>query len=67
MNFNFSLNTPPGTKLRLKGEITVTSGMLHLNTGNVELLGGIVSTLVEKWTMNRVNILRDFTFSLLDN
>uniref|UniRef100_T1HAC5 Survival of motor neuron-related-splicing factor 30 n=1 Tax=Rhodnius prolixus TaxID=13249 RepID=T1HAC5_RHOPR len=48
-----SLNTPPGTKLRLKGEITVTSGMLHLNTGNVELLGGIVSTLVEKWTMNR--------------
>ncbi|KAK9509010.1 hypothetical protein O3M35_006426 [Rhynocoris fuscipes] len=48
-----SLNTPPGTKLRLKGEIVITSGILHLNSSNVELLGGVVSNLVEKWNMNR--------------
>ncbi|BES98955.1 DUF1767 [Nesidiocoris tenuis] len=48
-----NLNTPPGTKLLLKGEIILSCGFLQLNTDQVQMLGGIVTNLVEKWTVSR--------------
>uniref|UniRef100_A0A0A9W9G3 Tudor domain-containing protein 3 n=1 Tax=Lygus hesperus TaxID=30085 RepID=A0A0A9W9G3_LYGHE len=50
---SISLNTPPGTKLRLKGEIIFSCGILQLNSDQVEMMGGTVTNLVDKWTVNR--------------
>lgn len=51
----FSFNTPPGTKLKLKGEMVISHGLLLLHTENVEVLGGKVTVLVEKWLTNKVS------------
>ncbi|RZF42134.1 hypothetical protein LSTR_LSTR013643 [Laodelphax striatellus] len=49
-----SLNTPPGTKLRLKQEtVPMSHGMILLQQSGVEVLGGRVTHLVEKWELNR--------------
>ncbi|XP_039278522.1 tudor domain-containing protein 3 isoform X2 [Nilaparvata lugens] len=49
-----SLNTPPGTKLRLRKEtVPMSHGMLLLEQSGVEVLGGRVTHLVEKWELNR--------------
>ncbi|XP_059622315.1 tudor domain-containing protein 3 [Phlebotomus argentipes] len=49
-----SLNTVPGTKVLLKnGPIAVAMGNLLLKPANVELLGGHVEALAEKWEISR--------------
>lgn len=51
-----SLNTPPGTKIRLKpgqSSILVKSGFAHLGPKHLEVLGGKVEALVEKWEISR--------------
>ena len=53
--FRSSLNTPPGTKIKLKGLITVKHGFLLLNKTNTKYLGGRVSKLVEPWEVKRVS------------
>ena len=44
-----SLNTPPGTKVKLAPSIPVLSGFLRLESGSLKVLGGRVEALVEKW------------------
>ena len=45
-----SLKTAPGTKVRLnKGPLEVAGGFLKLHEGAIEVLGGRVEPLVEKW------------------
>ena len=45
-----SLKTAPGTKVRLsKGPFEVAGGFIKLHEGAVEVLGGRVEALVEKW------------------
>lgn len=55
--FFYSLNTPPGTKLLLKsGSIPMSHGIILLRPSHIsQLLGGRVSSLVEKWELNKVN------------
>jgi hypothetical protein len=53
--FCCSLNTPPGTKLYLKNEsLPMVHGIVLLKSSSVEVLGGRVPPLVEKWELNRV-------------
>lgn len=52
----FSLNTPPGTKVKLSGVVDVKNGFLLLNDSNTAVLGGEVEHLVEKWELQRVSV-----------
>lgn len=49
-----SLNTPPGTKIKLSGIVEVRNGFLLLDDGNTTVLGGEVEHLIEKWELQRV-------------
>ncbi|OXB54686.1 hypothetical protein ASZ78_012300 [Callipepla squamata] len=48
-----SLNTPPGTKIKLSGIIEVRNGFLLLDDSNTAVLGGEVEHLIEKWELQR--------------
>ncbi|XP_076011612.1 tudor domain-containing protein 3 [Genypterus blacodes] len=48
-----SLNTPPGTKVKLLGTVLVRNGLLLLDDSNVSVLGGEVDHMVEKWELQR--------------
>nr|XP_006113618.1 tudor domain-containing protein 3 isoform X1 [Pelodiscus sinensis]XP_006113620.1 tudor domain-containing protein 3 isoform X1 [Pelodiscus sinensis]XP_014424226.1 tudor domain-containing protein 3 isoform X1 [Pelodiscus sinensis]XP_025035754.1 tudor domain-containing protein 3 isoform X1 [Pelodiscus sinensis] len=48
-----SLNTPPGTKIKLSGIIEVKNGFLLLDDNNTVVLGGEVEHLIEKWELQR--------------
>lgn len=49
----FSINTAPGTKVFLKNPVKMKQGFLLLNTQNVNVLGGQVQALYEKWESSR--------------
>jgi tudor domain-containing protein 3 len=49
-----NLNTPPGTKILLKGLIKIKSGLLLIDSRNMSILGGNVEHLVTKWKTARV-------------
>ena len=51
-----SLSIPPGTKISLKGTITVKENFLMLDSNNTKVLGGEVEKLKEKWELNKVRI-----------
>ncbi|KAJ6645522.1 Tudor domain-containing protein 3, partial [Pseudolycoriella hygida] len=44
-----SVNTPPGTKLLLKGTIKIFQGMLVLTPSSIKNCNGVVTAMVEKW------------------
>ncbi|XP_005070977.2 tudor domain-containing protein 3 isoform X1 [Mesocricetus auratus] len=48
-----SLNTPPGTKVRLSGVVDVKNGFLLLSDSNTTVLGGEVEHLIDKWELQR--------------
>ncbi|XP_019740185.1 tudor domain-containing protein 3 isoform X1 [Hippocampus comes] len=48
-----SLNTPPGTKIKLLGTVLVRNGFLLLDDSNISILGGEVEHMVEKWELQR--------------
>ncbi|KAK1891653.1 Tudor domain containing protein 3 [Dissostichus eleginoides] len=48
-----SLNTPPGTKVKLLGTVQVKNGLLLLDDSNISVLGGEVYHMVEKWELQR--------------
>ncbi|XP_034970651.1 tudor domain-containing protein 3 isoform X2 [Zootoca vivipara] len=48
-----SLNTPPGTKIKLLGIVEVKNGILLLDDSNTVILGGEVDHLIEKWEFQR--------------
>ncbi|XP_006776821.2 PREDICTED: tudor domain-containing protein 3 [Myotis davidii] len=48
-----SLNTPPGTKVKLSGIVDIKNGFLLLNDSNTTILGGEVEHLIEKWELQR--------------
>lgn len=52
----FSLNTPPGTKIKLSGIVDIKNGFLLLNDSNTTILGGEVEHLIEKWELQRVSV-----------
>lgn len=54
---SLSLNTPPGTKIRLSN-VPIRRGKLLLNPSNTTVLGGHVSALVESWRTQREIALR---------
>lgn len=58
----FSLNTPPGTKVKLFGTIPVKNGFLLLDDSNICVLGGEVDHMVEKWALQRVRVKNVFFF-----
>ncbi|VDM61751.1 unnamed protein product [Angiostrongylus costaricensis] len=47
-------DTPPGTKLLISGMVNVENGFLILNSSNVEVIGGRVEKLIDKWMIERV-------------
>eukprot|EP00210_Caulerpa_lentillifera_P000889 g860.t1 len=47
-----TMETPPGTKLKLFGG-NVKQGILLIDPGNVQVLGGKVESLVEEWKVAR--------------
>lgn len=53
---SFSLNTPPGTKVKLSGIVDIKNGFLLLNDSNTTILGGEVEHLIEKWELQRVSV-----------
>ncbi|XP_036401960.1 tudor domain-containing protein 3 [Megalops cyprinoides] len=48
-----SLNTPPGTKVKLLGTVLVKNGFLLLDDSKIFLLGGEVDHMIEKWELQR--------------
>uniref|UniRef100_G3PR97 Survival of motor neuron-related-splicing factor 30 n=1 Tax=Gasterosteus aculeatus TaxID=69293 RepID=G3PR97_GASAC len=48
-----SLNTPPGTKIKLLGTVQVKNGLLLLDDSKISVLGGEVDHMVEKWELQR--------------
>ncbi|XP_067116455.1 tudor domain-containing protein 3 [Osmerus mordax] len=48
-----SLNTPPGTKVKLLGTVLVKNGILLLDDSKISVLGGVVDYMVEKWDLQR--------------
>jgi tudor domain-containing protein 3 len=52
----FSINTPPGTKLLMKGgALSMSHGIYLLKAFNIlQILGGKVASLIEKWEINKV-------------
>ncbi|XP_037608422.1 tudor domain-containing protein 3 isoform X1 [Sebastes umbrosus] len=48
-----SLNTPPGTKVKLLGTVQVKNGLLLLDDSKISVLGGEVDYMVEKWELQR--------------
>ncbi|XP_008273745.1 tudor domain-containing protein 3 isoform X2 [Stegastes partitus] len=48
-----SLNTPPGTKVKLLGTVQVKNGVLLLDDSKISVLGGEVEHMVEKWELQR--------------
>ncbi|XP_076175475.1 tudor domain containing 3 isoform X2 [Ptiloglossa arizonensis] len=52
---SLSLNTPPGTKVLLpSGNLPMSHGIILLRPSNiVQVLGGKVTNLVEKWELNK--------------
>ncbi|KAG5445914.1 tudor domain-containing protein 3 [Clonorchis sinensis] len=53
-NERLSMNTPPGTKLRLMGTIPLCLGFLILQKQHVQVLGGNVANLIKEWTMTKL-------------
>ena len=51
-----SLNTPPGTKVKLLGTVQVKNGLLLLDDSKISVLGGEVDHMVEKWELQRVRV-----------
>lgn len=51
-----SLNTPPGTKVKLLGTLQVKNGFVLLDDSNISVLGGEVDHMVEKWEIQRVRV-----------
>ncbi|KAK3100292.1 hypothetical protein FSP39_017721 [Pinctada imbricata] len=51
---NIGLNTPPGTKISLKGTIGVEHGFLMLNNKNTSSIGGRVDKLAENWELKKM-------------
>lgn len=54
--FVVSLNTPPGTKVKLLGTVQVKNGFLLLDDSKISVLGGLVDHMVEKWELQRVRV-----------
>lgn len=50
----FSLNTPPGTKVKLLGTLQIKNGFVLLDDSNISVLGGEVDHMLEKWEIQRV-------------
>jgi hypothetical protein len=50
------LNTPPGTKIYLKGSIKIKCNLLILDSKNTDVLGGEVDYMVTKWKANKVRL-----------
>ncbi|KAK2874639.1 hypothetical protein Q8A67_021792 [Cirrhinus molitorella] len=48
-----SLNTPPGTKVKLLGAVQVKNGILLLDDSKIMVLGGEVDHMIEKWELQR--------------
>uniref|UniRef100_A0AAY4DQR8 Tudor domain-containing protein 3 n=1 Tax=Denticeps clupeoides TaxID=299321 RepID=A0AAY4DQR8_9TELE len=48
-----SLNTPPGTKLKLLGVVEVKNGFLLVDDSSISVLGGEVEHMVENWALQR--------------
>ncbi|XP_005169468.2 tudor domain-containing protein 3 isoform X1 [Danio rerio] len=48
-----SLNTPPGTKVKLLGVVQVKNGILLLDDSKIAVLGGEVDHMIEKWEFQR--------------
>ncbi|XP_058647673.1 tudor domain-containing protein 3 isoform X2 [Onychostoma macrolepis] len=48
-----SLNTPPGTKVKLLGAVQVKNGLLLLDDSKITVLGGEVDHMIEKWELQR--------------
>ncbi|XP_066562775.1 tudor domain-containing protein 3 isoform X2 [Amia ocellicauda] len=48
-----SLNTPPGTKVKLLGTVLVKNGFLLLDDSKIVVLGGEVDHMIEKWELQR--------------
>lgn len=51
-----SIETPPGTKLLLKGTVKAKTSSLLLTNASCQVLGGIVEQIYKKWKTNRVYI-----------
>lgn len=56
----YSLNTPPGTKVKLLGNVPVKNGILLLDDSKIAVLGGEVDHMIEKWALQRVRCLVSF-------
>lgn len=50
---SFNVNVAPGTKVLLKNTVKVVQGFLLLTQQNIQILGGQVQTLYEKWESSR--------------
>ncbi|XP_063067951.1 tudor domain-containing protein 3 [Engraulis encrasicolus] len=48
-----SMNTPPGTKVKLLGSVLVSNGFLLLDDSKVAVLGGEVEHMIDKWELQR--------------
>lgn len=55
--FPCSMNTPPGTKLKLLGRVPVNHGFLLLDRHNCKVMGGHVDKLFDAWDLKKVLLI----------
>lgn len=48
------MKTPPGTKVCLVGTVRLSSGIIFLDSKNIQILGGEVPELIEDWKIQQV-------------
>ena len=52
----YSLDTPPGTKVSIKGSVAIVNGFMLLKKSSMEVLGGRVEGLHKKWSSMKVGM-----------
>jgi len=51
------MKTPPGTKVCLVGTVRLSSGIILLDSKNIQILGGEVPELIEEWKIQQVGFI----------
>ena len=53
--YKYSHDTPPGTKIKIKGRVECPNGFMLLTKSSVEVLGGMVEGLLKKWSSTKAS------------
>ena len=55
INDGYSPVTSPGTKVKIRGSVSIINGFMLLKKSSLEVMGGSVETLLKKWNPSKVS------------